>query len=85
MSLAKHSATVERPLEMPSPVTWSDVWFSEEESLSTPVYARDKLPEGALLEGPALITQFDSTTLVPPRWSLRVDAAMNMIMERNNG
>ena len=84
MSLAKHSATVERPLEMPSPVTWSDVWFSEEESLSTPVYARDKLPEGALIEGPALITQFDSTTLVPPRWSLRVDAAMNMIMERNN-
>ena len=85
MSLASNAVAVERPREMQAAEASIEIWFSEDERLVTPVYARDSLPEGALIPGPALITQFDSTTLVPPRWTLRVDAAMNMIMERDNG
>ena len=36
------------------------------ETLETPVYWRDHLPEDVRLDGPAIIAQFDSTILVPP-------------------
>jgi N-methylhydantoinase A/oxoprolinase/acetone carboxylase beta subunit len=39
------------------------------------------LDPGEVLLGPAIITQFDSTTVVPPRWSARVDDARNIVME----
>src|SRR4051794_25592907 len=32
------------------------------------LYARDGLPAGAVIAGPAILTQLDSTTLVPPGW-----------------
>jgi N-methylhydantoinase A len=32
--------------------------------------------------GPALITDYGSTTLVPPRWSMRLDAAGSLILRR---
>ncbi|MDQ7777139.1 MAG: hypothetical protein Q4615_15365 [Paracoccus aminovorans] len=69
----------------PDPVSYEQIWFEETGFLSTPVYQRDGLAEGASIDGPSLITQFDTTTLVPPGWTVRVDGAMNMIMERTNG
>lgn len=36
------------------------------ESLETPVYWRDHLPEEVTLDGPAILEQLDCTTLVPP-------------------
>ncbi|MDF1726427.1 MAG: hydantoinase/oxoprolinase family protein [Sulfitobacter sp.] len=38
----------------------------EGESLDTPVYWRDHLPEDVTLDGPALIEQLDCTILIPP-------------------
>ncbi|QBF32019.1 hydantoinase/oxoprolinase family protein [Thalassococcus sp. S3] len=35
-------------------------------TLETPVYWRDHLPEDAMIEGPALIEQMDTTILIPP-------------------
>ncbi|MBM3504609.1 MAG: hydantoinase/oxoprolinase family protein [Alphaproteobacteria bacterium] len=55
--------------------TWSE----------TPLYDRDKLGEGATFEGPAIIQQYDSTTLVLPGQRVRVDRCGNLLIETNAG
>lgn len=45
-------------------------------------YDRERLPPGAVFDGPALVLQMDSTVLVPPGWSARVDGYHNLILER---
>ncbi|MFB9950546.1 hydantoinase/oxoprolinase family protein [Rhizobium puerariae] len=62
-----------------------DVWFDKAGPVETPMYARSALPVGTIISGPAIITQFDSTTVVPPGAEIRVDDALNMIMELPNG
>jgi N-methylhydantoinase A len=50
------------------------VWFtSARVPVTTPVYRRDLLPSGQTLTGPAILEQLDSTTVVPPGWSVRGD------------
>jgi N-methylhydantoinase A/oxoprolinase/acetone carboxylase beta subunit len=46
-----------------------------------PVYERAILHAGEVLAGPAIITQYDTTTVVPSEWSVRVDAVSNLIIE----
>jgi N-methylhydantoinase A len=49
--------------------------FSEPDgSLDCPVYDRARLGAGDRLDGPAVIEQFDSTTLLYPGQALEVDA-----------
>lgn len=50
---------------------------------STRFYRRDYLPVGTVIEGPAVILQADTTTLVPPGFDVRVDAAGNLILRDN--
>lgn len=45
-----------------------------------PVYARQQLQSGALLCGPALVTEYGSTTLIPTEWQVKVDGWRNMIL-----
>ncbi|MFM9970199.1 MAG: hydantoinase/oxoprolinase family protein [Burkholderiales bacterium] len=50
-----------------------EVYFaSQGRRLPTPVYARDTLPVGASLEGPAVIEEFGATTVISPGDRLRV-------------
>ncbi|QDZ12774.1 hydantoinase/oxoprolinase family protein [Devosia ginsengisoli] len=60
---------------------YHDVWFEEDNPVSTPIYPRNTLEAGFAMRGPAIITQFDSTTVVPPWASVAVDSALNLIME----
>jgi N-methylhydantoinase A len=46
--------------------------------VDTVVYGRDGLAPGIELAGPAIVEQLDSTTVVPPGWSLGVDAHGNL-------
>ena len=39
----------------------------------TKIYDRSKLEPGALLSGPAIVTEFDSTTVVLPGYAAKVD------------
>jgi N-methylhydantoinase A len=55
-------------------------WFDRERR--TAVYGRSDLGSGARVRGPALITQLDATTVVPPGWSGVVDGAQNLVLER---
>jgi N-methylhydantoinase A len=47
-----------------------------------PVFDRDRLRGGNVIEGPAIVAQLDSTTLVAPEWRALVDKRGNLIMER---
>ena len=48
--------------------------------VATPVYARDRLPVGTALDGPALITEAETTAVVGPGARVTVDAFGNLIM-----
>jgi N-methylhydantoinase A len=58
------------------------VWLPEAGgAVTVPVYARERLDPGNSLAGPAIIEQMDSTTLVLPGMTARVDAYENLILE----
>ena len=46
------------------------------------IYDRDRLTVGAAFAGPAIVEQFDATTVVPPGWHASVDRFGNLILER---
>jgi N-methylhydantoinase A/oxoprolinase/acetone carboxylase beta subunit len=52
------------------------------ESLTTRFYDRRSLPGGESLPGPAIVFHPDTTTLVPPRWSVRAEESGNLILRR---
>ena len=55
------------------------VWF-DEGWMETPIYRRDALPEGAVFAGPAVIEQFDTTTVVEPGDRVETDDFGNLII-----
>ena len=57
------------------------VYFSKS-TLDTPVYDRAALQAGNELSGPAIIQQYDATTIVEPGWSGRVDRWGTLRLER---
>jgi N-methylhydantoinase A len=65
----------------PTPGSARSVRFDEVgDPVETPVYARSELPAGAQLDGPAVVEQLDSTTVVPPGWKAEVDEWLNIRM-----
>jgi N-methylhydantoinase A len=47
----------------------------------TSVYDRSRLHAGNVIPGPAIVTEYSATTLVPLDWSARVDLFGNLILE----
>jgi N-methylhydantoinase A len=58
------------------------VWFAATGFVETPVYQRAALTFGSRLTGPAVIEQMDTTTIVPPGWTLTVDRMANLLLSR---
>jgi N-methylhydantoinase A len=56
-----------------------EVWF-DGKSLACPIYQRERLDVGVKLPGPAILDQFDCTTVVYPGQSARVDEWKNIII-----
>ncbi len=56
--------------------------FDDGQSLPTPRYDRSRLHAGQYIEGPAMLMQHDSTSLVPPGWVAKVSAYGNLIISR---
>lgn len=46
----------------------------------TAIYVREKLRPGNRVAGPAIISEYSATTVVPPGWSARVDAFENLVL-----
>jgi N-methylhydantoinase A len=59
-----------------------EVFFTAEGPTTTAILDRDRLDVGAKFEGPAIVEQFDATTVVPNRWSASVDRFRNLVVER---
>lgn len=69
----------------PSPAlrTHVDACFPQQQAASrTPVYVRAKLAAGNEILGPAIIEQYDSTTVVNPGWRARLDEWSNLVLTR---
>ncbi|MCC6887734.1 MAG: hydantoinase/oxoprolinase family protein [Hyphomicrobiales bacterium] len=58
------------------------VHFGGKSPVEAKLYERDKLAVGALVKGPAIVEQFDATTVIPADWTGRVDGYRNLILER---
>ncbi|SFK80449.1 hydantoinase/oxoprolinase family protein [Falsiroseomonas stagni] len=59
-----------------------DVWFPEAGGfVATPIYSRDALHPGNRFVGPAIVEQMDTTTVVLPGMTARVDSYLNLILE----
>ena len=57
------------------------VYFKEAGGFTeTPIYERDRLPSGAVIEGPCVIEQPDTTTVIPPGTTASVDDYSNLIV-----
>lgn len=54
----------------------------EGETYLTDFYNRESLMPGNRIEGPAIITEFSATTVVPPNFSAVVDAYGNLILQK---
>jgi N-methylhydantoinase A len=61
-SLPKPRALGEPRVRVVRKVYFKDGW------VNTPVYWRDDLPVGYKIEGPAIVEEYDSTTVIPPGW-----------------
>lgn len=59
------------------------VHFGGRSAVDAALYERDKLGVGAVVAGPAIVEQFDATTVIPAGWTGRVDGFRNLILERS--
>jgi N-methylhydantoinase A len=61
------------------------IYFKEFEDYSkTPIYERDLIPTGCTLEGPVIVEEMDTTTVIPPGWTMDRDKSGNLIMHRGS-
>jgi N-methylhydantoinase A len=65
----------------PAPFATRPVLF-DAEPLATPVYRRDALRPGPVIDGPALVEEPGAATLVPPGFSLRCHPGGALILTR---
>ncbi|RWD72226.1 hydantoinase/oxoprolinase family protein [Mesorhizobium sp.] len=72
---AGRAATLEEARREIRPVWYHGVWHD------TPVYARERLPLDAVIEGPAILEQMDATTALEPGDHARSDADGNIIID----
>ncbi len=65
----------------PSAVGTRSVWFDADKPVNTPVYSRETLQPGHVIQGPAVIDQLDATTLVFPGDEATMDAGLNLLLD----
>jgi N-methylhydantoinase A len=63
--------------------TRRDVRFGTGQVTPTSVVHRTELLRGKVRGGPAVVVQFDTTTVIPQGWTARADAGGNVLVERN--
>ena len=62
------------------PRTFRKVFFDD--WLETPIYWRDDLVLGQVVKGPAIIEEYGSTIVVPPRWGATVGQHSEVVLSR---
>ncbi len=54
--------------------------FFDSKKLPTPIYSRDEVRPGKKYSGPAIITEYSATTVIPPGSRFHIDRATNLIV-----
>ena len=62
-----------------------DVHFDARGPTETVLLERSALAPGMRFPGPAIVEQFDATTVVPAGWAVTVDGYRNLVLERFHG
>jgi N-methylhydantoinase A len=57
-------------------------WFAETGEVDVPVFERSELPANTPIEGPALVVEPSSTTVVPPRWRATLEEQGSLLLTR---
>ena len=75
-------STLEHKTEDPADciIEYRDVFFDETGFINCPVYDREKLGQTERIEGPCIIEQMDSTSVIPPKAWFLVDHYGNIIV-----
>lgn len=63
-----------------TPIGTKSVRFADS-ALQTALFERENFSPGARFRGPSMVFQFDTTIVVPPNWSARVDGWRNLWLE----
>jgi N-methylhydantoinase A/oxoprolinase/acetone carboxylase beta subunit len=88
MGLMPKISPIQNPGVRGEPVLGTrDVYFrvgGELRTFPTMCYERSRLRANARIEGPAVIFQVDSTTVVPPGWSLHHEASGSLLLVNSN-
>jgi len=69
-----------RPLPRVAPVEDAPVFFHDK-IVITPVFERGSLVSGRSMRGPAVITEYSATTVIPPGKRFWVDAVENLVIK----
>ena len=69
------SAAVAAPVGKPGS---REVWFPAGGYVRSPVYDRSQLVPGMAFDGPAIVEQMDTTTVIPPSARCRIDDSGNL-------
>lgn len=62
-----------------TPVAWREVWFDG--WIRTPIHDRATFAPGTVFDGPAIVEQGDTTSVIEPGQRARVDAQGNILVE----
>jgi N-methylhydantoinase A len=64
----------------PIPLDTRPIWI-DRKKVKTRIYDREQLGYGQRIDGPAIIGEYSSTTLVPPDFRCVVDEYLNLVLE----
>ncbi len=78
--VAKQSGDVVSARKGERPVFFYDQWHD-----ACPVFERGRLGAGAEIEGPAIVEEYGSTTVLPPGWCAEVDDWGHIVVCRSEG
>jgi N-methylhydantoinase A len=87
VTVPKYEKRAETPPPAPRPSATAAkgkrlIHFGATKSIEATLYERDQLDIGMTIAGPAIVEQFDATTVIPSDWAGRVDGYRNLILER---
>jgi N-methylhydantoinase A len=78
LELGAEQAVGEPPVDRTERVHFDGTWHEAN------IYERDRLQVGHRIEGPAIVEQEDTTTVIEPGYAGTVDAARNIIIREGN-
>ena len=66
---------------LPPPLGTAEL-YADGTSHAAPIHARDKLPVGVALDGPAIVIEANATTVIEPGWRARMTADGDLLLTR---